>query len=137
MILSVVVLHREMPRFAAAETIFGGGSPVAFQVRETCPIATIGHEWASVPFDLDRNDVQHFDIGAMDGMAEYTAQHQHVLLILRTQGDVDILEKMLPEGTHLAKVADRGPAKVMMATTNLRNEVRIGSNPAAGAQDVR
>lgn len=88
-------------------------------MRETRPIATIGHEWASIPFDHNRNDVQYFDIGAIDGMAAYTAQHEHVLLILRKQCDVDNLPKMLPKGTHLTKVADRGPAKVMMATTNL------------------
>ncbi|MBL9163014.1 MAG: glycosyltransferase family 39 protein, partial [Planctomycetaceae bacterium] len=137
MILSTVVLHREMPRFASAETIFGVGSPVAFQVRETCPLATIGHEWASVPFDLNRNDVQHFDIAAMDALAAYAARHEHVLLVLTTEQDVDELRKKLPLGTQLTKVADRGPAKVMLSTTTAPAAIRIGSKAAADAQNVQ
>ncbi|MBA4106230.1 MAG: dolichol-phosphate mannosyltransferase [Pirellula sp.] len=134
-ILSAVVLHRHMPRFASAETIFGVGSSIAIGVRETAPIATIGHEWASVPFDLKRNDVQHFETGCLNELAAYAAQQEQTLLILRSDQDVDDLRKMLPLDTHLVEMTGRGPAKILMATTSPR-EVRIGSKPAA-PQEMR
>ncbi|WP_428307938.1 glycosyltransferase [Lacipirellula sp.] len=137
LILSAVVLHRNIPRFALAETVFGSGSPVALDVRGTIPMATIGHEWSSVPFDLDRNDVQHFEANCMSDLIEYAGQHEQAILVLKTDQQVEYLRKSLPPGKHLIKVADRGPAKVVLAVMKAPGEALIGAKPVADVKNIR
>ncbi len=114
-LLSVVVLHREMPRFASAQTMFGVGSPMAARLQSPPPtIATVAHEWAGIPFDLHRNDVRNFDSPVTPDLRDFAAKHDRFLLVVKKQEDINALKQTLPPSALLTEVAERGPARLLM-----------------------
>jgi len=124
LLLAGLVLHREMPRYARAQTVFGQGSPLAADLAaaEQPPIVTVGHEWAGIPFNLRRNDIRNCQSLSSPELSECAAEHRRILIVMRRKQDMAELLHYLPERTHLTTIAERGPARLVMATAREQYE---------------
>lgn len=129
-VLCLVVVHREMPRLAEVQTVFGEGSPmVAIANRSKPAIATLGHEWAGVPFDLNRNDVSHFDSVESPEFRAFLERGRDSLIVIQSRWDLARLRASLPHGMQLTKVAEHGPAWLLSVETPVHDDARITSKP--------
>jgi dolichol-phosphate mannosyltransferase len=111
-----VVFHREIPRYAVAQSLFGTISPLReqFTLSPDVPIVTVGHEWSEVPFYLDRNDITNLDnLGAAD-LVHQDHQASHLLVLARRarEGNPGLPE--LPPGVRVASLTERGRARLML-----------------------
>ncbi len=122
LLLSSLVFHRELPRYAQAQTIFGPGSPLIAQLNAKDPlvVATVAHEWSGIPFDLGRNDIHHFDNLESPELRKLAAEHPRILIVMRHRQDVTALQEQLPADALLTTIAVRGPARLVMVTASKR-----------------
>ncbi|TWT76155.1 Undecaprenyl phosphate-alpha-4-amino-4-deoxy-L-arabinose arabinosyl transferase [Posidoniimonas polymericola] len=116
LLAATVVLHREIPRYATAQTLFGPASPLRGQFAATpdVPVVTVGHEWSGVPFYLHRDDIANFD--HLDGqeLVECADDAGRVLLIYRDRGHQELAPAFLPAGARVVATADRGQARLFL-----------------------
>jgi dolichol-phosphate mannosyltransferase len=131
LLVATVVLHREIPRFAAAQTIFGAGSPLLTMAPEALegPLITIAGEWAGVAFDLNRNDVAHLDHPAAVTLLEELSRNDQTLLVLPQDMDLAALGGQLPNRIRLTPVGRRGPARLVRATVSTGHQTAARPEP--------
>jgi dolichol-phosphate mannosyltransferase len=113
--LACVVLHREIPRYAAARTVFGpesafSGVGDAYSV----PVATIAHEWAETPFYLRDRLVQNFGRLGDPALHAYLSQHRRVLLVVHKDADLADLVQRPSARVALNPIGERGRAKLVL-----------------------
>ena len=138
LVVATVVLHREIPRFAIARTLFGPTSPLREQFAdgEQLPIVTVGNEWSGVPFYLDRNDIVNIESMAKAAFLEGENQPDKVLFIeLPKSSQPDVLAT-LPASARVQASLSRGKAKIYLV--DLAKTPRMASKPkvanSAGAR---
>ncbi len=121
LIVGSIVLHREIPRYAAAETVFGPNSPLVAEVPEAtnAPVVTVGHEWSGIPFDLRRNDIRNYDRIDPQVLTDYAAENGNLLVVVCRNDAACLLQSGLPAHTHLTNLAERGPARLMLLETEV------------------
>ncbi|MBX3425498.1 MAG: glycosyltransferase [Pirellulales bacterium] len=111
------IIHRTMPRYAMARTVFGEGSPLMTQhPLDSTAIATFDHEWSHIAFELQRNDIHNFVVAEAPQFREFAQREGRVMIVMRKRQDLDVLRAQLPPQTKLDTVAVRGSARILVAT---------------------
>ena len=129
--LACLVLHREIPRYAAARTIFGPESPFRRTgVSSSLPVATIAHEWAEAPFYLRDRLVQNFGRLGDPDLHAYLSQHRRVLLVVHKDADLADLLQQPSARVALSPMGERGGAKlVVVELAAVRSDVARSTQP--------
>ena len=116
LIAAVIVLHREIPQYALAQTLLGPASPLRgqFASASDVPVVTIGHEWSEVPFYLGRNDIANSDNLESVDLVRQAKNAGKVVVIARTSGGHSDNWPLVPTDFRVVSTADRGRAKLML-----------------------
>ncbi len=117
-LLTVMVMHQMVPAYSRSLTLFGESSPLGEQLAiATQPaIATIEHEFAEVPFYLDRTNIANFAKLDDQRIEGFLIEHPTSLLIVDSQISLESIRDRVPPGCQLMGVGQRGPATIYRVT---------------------
>jgi 4-amino-4-deoxy-L-arabinose transferase-like glycosyltransferase len=129
--LAIVVLHLEIPQYARRQSLSEARlSPLMSVEQRPLPMVTVAHEWAGVPFEFGRNDVQNVASVESPALRAMIAENERMIVVLRADPvQLADLKCTLPPGVRLSSLAIRGPARVVLAD-------RASVPQSAGAPDA-
>ncbi|MEN1681614.1 MAG: glycosyltransferase [Planctomycetota bacterium] len=116
LVLAALVLHREIPRYAASQTLFGPTSPLRRELASdpAIHVVTVGHEWSEVPYYLNRTAIENVDWLETENVARNGRTNCRVLIVARQSIETADLMRSLPRAGHLVSIAERGKAQVLL-----------------------
>lgn len=123
LLVAVVVLHREIPGYAKAHTVFGPASPLRTDSMAKLPLMTVGHEWSEVPFYLNRNDITHVE-SLENASSRFGEMDAHTLLLVARRPKAGRnVSPLLPSGLRVIASADRGHAMLLVIEKEGQSDV--------------
>ncbi|MBI1902359.1 MAG: phospholipid carrier-dependent glycosyltransferase [Planctomycetia bacterium] len=75
-------------------------------------VIVYGHEWGSVPFYLNRDDVEHFDVDTLDRLTKSVRKHERTLLVYKREQNIDAIRKTLGPEMEISAIGDAGRASL-------------------------
>ncbi len=125
--LIVMAMHQLVPSYSRLETLFAPGTALELAKDRTSaiPIATVNHEFSEVPYYLNRSDIKNLSIGRAHELSEFAQRHAESLLVVDRRMLIGEIRQCLPPGTRLQFIEDRGPARVLMASSQQEAIARV------------
>jgi 4-amino-4-deoxy-L-arabinose transferase-like glycosyltransferase len=113
-----MAMHQMVPTYSRSQSLLDNALLLAgkLDLSKQPPIATIGHEFAEVPFYLDRSDIVHFENVDENGIDDFVSNSEKVILIVSDRITPSELANRLPKTASLDKVGHRGSATIFQAT---------------------
>ncbi|MCA9258650.1 MAG: glycosyltransferase family 39 protein [Planctomycetales bacterium] len=110
------VLHREIPQYALAQSVFAPQSQCReeFACMSDVPMVTIGHEWSGAPFYLHRSDIANVDTLSPENLPLDRNASNQLLMVARLNKSCSDAVPALPAGAHVVAAADRGRARILL-----------------------
>ncbi|TWT98161.1 Undecaprenyl phosphate-alpha-4-amino-4-deoxy-L-arabinose arabinosyl transferase [Botrimarina colliarenosi] len=118
--MGVLVMHRQLPRFAEFRTLLGPGSALTAQLAadSTAPIATFSHEWAEAPYYLHREDIQNLSFHDTDDLSSIAGSDGRLYVVMRKKDNRQDLLDDLPTEASVRVVGERGSGVVLEVDTD-------------------
>ncbi len=136
-VFAVMVMHQVIPAYSRSQTLLGDVSPLASPIAmmEHLPIATIAHEFADVPFYLNRSDIHNFADAQDASLAGFISKSGTAVLVVEEQSTADLFDR-LPESIKLIEVGRRGPRLIYKANYTIR-PTRIATVPRDASERTK
>jgi dolichol-phosphate mannosyltransferase len=117
-LFAIMVMHQMVPAYSRSQTLFGETSPLTEQIAENMrlPMATVSHEFAEVPFYLNRSDIPNFVDINETGLADFVSRSGVAILIVDEEVSSRELADQLSKTSSLTEVGRRGSALIYQAT---------------------
>jgi len=101
--------HDLIPNWARQRDLLRRSPEITALLRDRqTAIGCWGSQWGSIPFYLQRDDIQNFRNHAMKDVADYAAAQPRTILILKHNVDLEKLKTLLPRRATLTKLGDIG-----------------------------
>ena len=106
--------HELFPAWAEQNQMIVGGDDVERQLHDDqTPLAFIGGRWGSVPFYLERSDVQLIDNIDSPELPALLSQHRGTICYVDDRYSIAEFQKALPAGSTCEKLADTSKAAIV------------------------